>query len=77
MSATTGKTMKMRYKKSVIGYPQDQRDTIRALGFTKLNQTVERPDTPSIRGMVYKVRHLVDVEGEGEIRGSSIHGQNS
>ena len=70
-------TMKLRYKKSAIGYPQDQRDTIRSLGFTKLNQTIERPDTPSIRGMVYKVRHLVHVEGEGEIRGSSIHGQSS
>ena len=75
MSATTGKTMIMRYKKSVIGFPQDQRNTVRSLGFTKLNQTIECPDTPSIRGMVYKVRHLVHVEGEGEIRGSSIHGQ--
>jgi large subunit ribosomal protein L30 len=77
MSATPGKTMKMRYKKSAIGYSKDQRDTVRSLGFTKLNQTIERPDTPSIRGMVYKVRHLVEVEGEGEIRGSSIHGESA
>ena len=76
MSGSTG-TIKLRYKKSAIGYAKDQRDTIRSLGFTKLYQTIERPDTPSIRGMVYKVRHLVDVEGEGEIRGSSIHGQTA
>jgi len=77
MSGTTGKTMKMKYKKSVIGFPADQRNTVRSLGFTKLNQTIEIADTPSIRGMVYKVRHLVHVEGEGEIRGLSIHGQSS
>jgi large subunit ribosomal protein L30 len=70
-------TIKLRYKKSAIGYAKDQRETVRSLGFTKLYQTIERPDTPSIRGMVYKVRHLVEVEGEGEITGSSIHGQSS
>ena len=68
------KTLKLRYKKSMLGYAKDQRATVRALGFTKLNQTIEKPDTPSIRGMVYKVRHLIDVEGEGEILGSTIHG---
>jgi large subunit ribosomal protein L30 len=66
-------TLRLTWKKSVIGYPQDQRTTIKSLGFTKLNQTIEKPDTPSVRGMVYKVRHLVHVEGEGEISGSSIH----
>ena len=68
------KTMKLRYHKSAIGYPKDQRATVRSLGFTRLNQKIELPDSPSIRGMIYKVRHLVEVEGEGEIRGSSIHG---
>ena len=71
---TAPKTLKLRYHKSKIGYPKDQGDTVRSLGFTKLNQTLELPDTPSVRGMVYKVRHLVEVEGEGEIRGSTIHG---
>ncbi len=66
-------TLKLRYRKSVIGYPKDQRDTVKSLGFTRLNQTVEKPDTPAIRGMVYKVRHLVHVEGEGEMLGSAIH----
>ena len=49
------------WKKSAIGYAQDQKDTIRALGFHRLNQTVEHDDTRSIRGMINKVRHLVSV----------------
>jgi large subunit ribosomal protein L30 len=48
--------------KSSIGYPQDQKDTIRALGFHKLQHTVEREDVPTIRGMIRKVSHLVKVE---------------
>jgi large subunit ribosomal protein L30 len=50
------------WKKSTIGYPQDQRGTIASLGLRRLHQTVEHQDTPVIRGMVQKVRHLVDVE---------------
>jgi large subunit ribosomal protein L30 len=72
----TEKTLKLTYRKSSLGYSKDQRDTVRSLGFTRLNQRIEKPDTPSIRGMVYKVRHLVHVDGEGEILGSSIHGQD-
>ena len=68
--------LKLTYRKSVISYPQDQRNTVRSLGFTRLNQTIEKPDTPDIRGMVYKVRHLVHCEGEGMINGSSIHGSS-
>lgn len=56
--------LKLTYYRSAIGYSKDQKATIRALGFRRLNQTVERPDNPSIRGMIYKVRHLVRVEGE-------------
>ena len=48
--------------KSGIGYARDQRRTIRALGLHRLNQTVKHDDSPSIRGMVVKVRHLVRVE---------------
>jgi large subunit ribosomal protein L30 len=74
MSGTS--TLKLRYRKSAIGYPKDQHETIRALGFRRLYQTVERPDTPSVRGMVYKVRHLVTVEGvQGEVPGSWVHAQ--
>jgi large subunit ribosomal protein L30 len=70
---TGGKTLKLRYKKSFLGYAKDQRETVKALGFRRLGQTVEKPDNTSVRGMVYKVRHLVDVEGEGEILGATIH----
>ena len=49
------------WKKSTIGFPQDQRRTIAGLGLRRLHHTVEHDDTPSIRGMVNKVRHLVDV----------------
>ncbi len=54
--------LKIKYKKSAIGYAQDQKDTIAALGLTKLGSEVIHDDTPSIRGMVNKVRHLVEVE---------------
>jgi len=57
-------TVKLQWVVSVIGCPRDMRAAIRGLGFRRLEQTVERPDTPSIRGMVRKVRHLVKVVGE-------------
>ena len=54
--------LKVTLKKSSIGYPQDQRGTLRALGLKKMHQTVEHDDNPSVRGMVQKVTHLVVVE---------------
>lgn len=56
--------MKLRIKwvRSSIGYAQDQKDTIRALGLRKLQHTVEIEDNPAMRWMVNKVRHLVQVE---------------
>lgn len=54
--------LRITYRKSAIGYTQRQKATIKALGFTKLNQTVEQNDNPAVRGMVNKVIHLVDVE---------------
>lgn len=59
------KMLRITYVKSAIGYRQDQRDTLRSLGLRRLHQTVEKPDTPSFRGMVNKVRHLVRVEEVG------------
>ena len=56
------KRLRITYRRSVIGRPEDQKKTIRSLGLRKLNSTVEQPDTPTIRGMIAKVRHLVDVE---------------
>jgi large subunit ribosomal protein L30 len=56
--------LKLTYYRSAIGRSQDQKDTIHSLGFRRLNQTVTKPDNPSVRGMVYKVRHLVRVEND-------------
>ncbi|HVC04292.1 MAG TPA: 50S ribosomal protein L30 [Candidatus Acidoferrales bacterium] len=57
-------TVRVTYRKSSIGYAWDQKRTLAALGLKKLNHTVEHEATPSIRGMVHKVRHLVSVNGE-------------
>jgi large subunit ribosomal protein L30 len=53
-------------EKSAIGNPQDQKDTVRLLGLTRLHKTVTLPDTPSIRGMLHKVRHLIRVHSVEE-----------
>ncbi len=54
--------LRITWVKSAIGYADDQRRTLRALGFKRLNQSVIHDDLPSIRGMIIKVRHLVKVE---------------
>lgn len=56
------KTVKVTLVKSPIGYEQSQKDTVRSLGLRKIRQTVTISDTPQVRGMIYKVRHLVSVE---------------
>jgi len=48
--------------KSTIGCPKDQKATVRALGLKRINHTVDQDDTAVIRGMVFKVKHLVKVE---------------
>lgn len=58
--------LRITYSKSSIGYKEDQKRTIKALGFRKLNQTVELEDTPTVRGMIHKVNHLVTVEEVNE-----------
>ena len=54
--------IRIKWVRSQIGYSEDQRRTIRALGLKKLQHSVEREDSPTIRGMVHKVRHLIVVE---------------
>jgi ribosomal protein L30 len=54
--------LRITYTKSSIGYSRDQKDTIRSLGLRKLNSVALHDDTPSIRGMAFKVRHLVKLE---------------
>jgi large subunit ribosomal protein L30 len=61
-----GRKLRITYSTSAITMMKDQKDTIRRLGFSRLGQTIEQPDVPTIRGMVHKVRHLltvVEVEG--------------
>ena len=58
--------LRITWKKSGIGYAEDQKRTIRALGLHRLNQTVEHEDSRSIRGMVNKVKHLVEMEESPE-----------
>ncbi len=60
--------IRIKWVRSEIGYAQDQRRTIRALGLKRLWHAVEHEDSPTVRGMIHKVRHLVLVEaaqGEG------------
>ena len=54
--------LKVTLVKSGIGYKEDQKATLRSLGFHRLNQSVVHEDSMAIRGMIQKVRHLVKVE---------------
>jgi large subunit ribosomal protein L30 len=54
--------LRITYVRSTIGQKPEMQRTVRALGLRRLHQTVERPDSPQLRGMVHKVRHLVRVE---------------
>ncbi len=60
------KTITVKLKKSPIGYNKRQKATVNALGLKKINQTVEKSDSPTIRGMIAKVSHLVEVVEETE-----------
>ncbi|NMB37972.1 MAG: 50S ribosomal protein L30 [Firmicutes bacterium] len=54
--------LKITWKKSTIGCSKDQKQTIQALGLRKLYSSVVKEDNPCIRGMIFKVKHLVEVE---------------
>jgi len=54
--------LRVKWIKSDIGYARDQRQTLKALGLHRLNDTVEHKDTPPVRGMIVKIKHLVKVE---------------
>jgi len=54
--------LKITLKRSIIGRPQNQRATVKALGLGKVNSSVVKPANDAIKGMVNKVSHLVDVE---------------
>jgi len=56
-----GGTINIQYYRSSIGYSKKQKEIVKRLGITKLNQTVTRPDTPAMRGVVAKVPHLLRI----------------
>jgi large subunit ribosomal protein L30 len=62
MAKESAKTLRITQVRSGIGLARDQRRTVRALGIKRMHDTVEQADTPAIRGMIHKVRHLVKVE---------------
>ena len=64
MTAKTAKTagkIQIKWVRSAICSPVKQKKVVKGLGFTRLNQVIERPDTPAIRGMVKKVPHLLEI----------------
>jgi len=65
MSETAeARPIRATWRKSAIGYSEDMKATIQSLGFRRLNQTRDLPDTPAVRGMLKKVNFLVAVAGE-------------
>lgn len=54
--------VKITLTRSLIGYPKDQRGTVKALGLTKIRSSVVKEDSPALRGMIHKVEHMVKVE---------------
>lgn len=58
----TAKKLRITQVKSAIGYSVKHKETLRALGLRRMNQTVEHVDSPALRGMLMKVNHLVKVE---------------
>ena len=67
-SQTGGSKLHLKWVRSAICSPVKHKKVVKGLGFTRLNQVIERPDTPAIRGMVAKVSHLVEVENLPEAR---------
>lgn len=55
-------TLRITLVKSVIGEKPKTRATIESLGLRKIRQTVERPDRPDVRGMIFRAKHLLEVE---------------
>jgi len=62
MSASPKKTLRVRQVRSGIGFPRDQRQTLRGLGLRRMQQLVQVEDTPAVRGMITAIAHLVRVE---------------
>ena len=64
MAEKTGKTIRIKWVRSGIGFTRHQKTIVKSLGLSKLNHTVERPDTPQMRGIVAAVPHLLEIVPE-------------
>jgi len=62
MAKKSAGTLKIKWVRSFIGCPRSMRQTVRGLGFRRMNQVIEHPDTPAIRGMIARVHHLVEIQ---------------
>jgi large subunit ribosomal protein L30 len=60
-NSNNGGTIRIQYYRSFIAAPKTHKQIVRSIGLTKLNQIVERPDTPAMRGFVEKVPHLLRI----------------
>ena len=58
---STVKVIKVKLVRSPIGYTENQKRTVKALGLHRMNQVVEKPDNDAVRGMINTIRHLVEV----------------
>ena len=58
-------TVKVTQRRSKNGADKRQRDTLRSLGLRRIGHSVEHADTPQVRGMIHKVRHLIEVSEDG------------
>jgi large subunit ribosomal protein L30 len=61
-NTSAAKVLKVTLVRSPIGFNRTQGDTVTGMGLRRIRHTVELPDTPATRGMIHKVRHLVDVQ---------------
>jgi large subunit ribosomal protein L30 len=59
--AGSGKRLKIKLVRSTIGFNRTQAMTVEGMGLRRINHSVELPDTPAVRGMILKVRHLIEV----------------
>lgn len=64
---TAVRILQVTLVRSPIGFDKSQKRTVKALGLRRLNQTVEHVDSPSLQGMIAKIKHLVSVEEKGEL----------
>jgi large subunit ribosomal protein L30 len=64
MTKAESKELKIKLIKSGTGFPESQKRVIKGLGFRRLNEVIRRPDSPQIRGMIFKIRHLVELMHE-------------